>query len=204
MSDISQVWKRLVTDVQRSVRYHIRRERFFDRWEKFITASNFILSSTAVAALMSELVSRTVPVVAGAAIAVASVVDLVVGTSQMARRHSELARRFIALERSLRSRAVDETAISEATSERLRIEEDEPPTLRVVDLLCHNEMVKVLGGERDQMYKISKWKKILGSFFHLDFEGLRTFGEIKEKKARAKRKKGTTNKRKQRKDTSSD
>lgn len=94
-----------------------------------------------------------------------STINLVVGGSQRARLHSDLARRWCVLEREIvAAPSPSEEQGRQFTIRRLEIEQDEPPILRVVDVMCHNELVKAMGHGKDQMYKIPWWLQITGHF----------------------------------------
>ena len=67
--------------------------------------------------------------------------DLVIGTAEMARKHDDLRRRFVALEaRIVPEEETKSGDIREWVQARLAIEMDEPPTYIAVDLLCENEL----------------------------------------------------------------
>jgi len=48
---------------------------------------------------------------------------------------------------------------------RLAIESDEPPTLRVLDSLCHNEVLRALGQEAHRVGPISGWQRLFAHVF---------------------------------------
>ncbi|EQD38228.1 hypothetical protein B2A_11552 [mine drainage metagenome] len=85
-------------------------------------------------------------------VAVASTIDLVVGTATMSRTHAELRRRFlmlqVQLERSPESPGISE--IQEWKGDRLIIEADEPPIYVALDLLCENEVATARKDELDK------------------------------------------------------
>ena len=90
----------LLFGVRRSIRYHLRRERFLDGAHNLGALVAAISGSAAVASLLGRLdpalvtAAVTVTAVAGAA-------ELVFRTAKTARLHNELAREFIALEKEL-------------------------------------------------------------------------------------------------------
>ena len=77
---------------------------------------------------------------------VLSAADLVFGSSRKAWMHADFARRFVELERAL---AKDGAEVAEILDRRLAIEAEEPPPLRVLDTLCHNELVRAMGYPRE-------------------------------------------------------
>jgi hypothetical protein len=159
----------LLFGVRRSVRYHRRRERFFDAWGKFTSAVNVIFGSAAVTAILGS--HPHLGIAAGIVVAVMSTVDLVVGSSTSARNHSDLARRFIELEAKI-ERASADASLAEFKEGRLEIEGDEPPVLRTLDAICHNELAKSMGRD-DQIYKVGFFRRRLAQFISFDTSNLR-------------------------------
>ena len=136
----------LLFDVRRSVRYHSRRRCFFERLHKFTAAVNVISGSTTFVGLIQSY--PVIPLVSASIVTIFSTADLVIGSSQMAREHSDLAKAFIELEIKIVSMAVGEMSekdFAALQAERLSIEAKEPPIMRVLDALAHNETCRSLG-----------------------------------------------------------
>ncbi len=86
------------------------------------------------------------PLVPSALVAILGAIDLAVGTGRRADRHGDLTRQFIALEqRFAHGRNLEDEEHEAAVRERLRIEASEPPVLRLLDVLCHYELLRSLG-----------------------------------------------------------
>ena len=138
-------WEHLFS-VRRSVRYHRRRERFLDRAHKLGALVAAISGSAAVASLLAELGTPVVTAMV-AATAVTGALELVFGFARGARLHSDLARDFIGLEQELvrASERLSEERLQALVARRLDIESREPPVLRVLDAMCHDELVTALG-----------------------------------------------------------
>lgn len=135
----------LLWAVQKSQRYHGRRSVFFDRLNK-TTSLVGLLGGTAVVASLGETAPAWVALAGALAVAVLSGLDLVVGTSEMARRHNDLRRRFCELEAEMQAKPhVDEMLLSAWKSKRLAIESDEPPSYVALDILCDNELRRAYG-----------------------------------------------------------
>ena len=100
----------LLFGVRRSVRCHVRREQYFDRAHH--------LGAFAAA-------------LAGAG-------EMAFGFTRKARRHSDLARDFIDLEKALvqAGDALPESRLRELEAVRLDIEAPKPPVLRALDVRC--------------------------------------------------------------------
>jgi hypothetical protein len=138
--DISNERWNLLWSVQRSVRYHARRQGFYDHWRK-VTAFISVLAASAGATDLLNSWSRPFAIACMFLVATAAAFDLVVGTSEMARKHDQLRRRFLVLEAAIKPELVtSELELDQWCKERLAIELDEPPTFVVLDLLCENEL----------------------------------------------------------------
>ena len=150
---------RLLFSVRRSVRYHVRRERFFDRAHHVGAFVAALSGSATIATLLAghqELVTA-----AAAATALAGAVEMVFGLARKARRHNHLAREFIALERDLvrAGEELPEPRLRELEAVRLDIEAREPPVLRVLDAICHDELVTALGIEDGHRSNLGWWQR---------------------------------------------
>ena len=82
--------------------------------------------------------------------------DLVFNTSAKARLHDRIKRDFIALERQMQTTKATEDNVKQWTGERLRIEADEPPILRILDVLCHNELARAMGCSEEEQVQV-RW-----------------------------------------------
>jgi hypothetical protein len=156
----------LLFGVRRSIRYHNRRRRFFDGLDKVVKVLAVIGGSAAWAATIAHY--HTATVWFAAIVAIGSAISLVFAPSQAARLHEGLAKRFAKLEYDMR-RAKNPTSdqMNEFVAERLLIESDEPPPLRVLDIICHNELCEAMGHERCHFYKVGWFQSLLAPF--IDF-----------------------------------
>lgn len=157
-------WK-LLFGVRRSVRYHRRRERFLDSAHNLGALATALAGSATVVTLLAELGPRVV-LVAAALTAVAGAIELVFGLAKGARLHSELARDFIGLEQNLvrAGPGLSTGALNRFQARRLEIEEREPPALRVLDTLCHNELLRALGYPKEQQVHVGFLQRRLANF----------------------------------------
>ena len=149
----------LLFGVRRSVLYHTRRRAFFDWINQSTSALSLVMGSASVYGVLKEQ-AETVALVAAAAVTVFSALNLVICSSRQARTHHDLAKRFIALERKIVCVAVPTLdQLAAWTDERLDIEQDEPPKLRVLDCMCHNELVRAMGLGEKEMAKIAWYQR---------------------------------------------
>lgn len=157
----------LLWGVRRSVRYHTRRRRFYDRLNTTASGVTVVFGSATFGILLSEAAKQWA-LAAAAVVTAVSAIDLVLGTAQMARLHHDLARRFIELEkRIVAAPNPDETTLSAWIQERLTIESDEPPPYRILDLMCHNELVVAEDRVGAAFYKVNWLQRFLANFFDL-------------------------------------
>lgn len=169
----------LLFGVRRSIRYHSRRRQFFDRYRLFTNAVSVIFGSAAIAAVLSPL-GKEYTVGAAAVVTVFSLVDLVVGSARMARLHEELCRQFIELEKEIISipegQFTEENA-SRLTAVRLSIEADEPPVKRVLDSLCHNELLRAMGYDRGEFVRVKWYQRLFAQLLDIQEHRITKYGQ---------------------------
>ena len=88
----------------------------------------------------------------------------------MARLHVGLSRDFIELERSL-LRAEDHLtreAFRELRGRRLEIEAREPPPLRVLDAICHDELALAMGYDESERVNVSRLQRLLADYMDIN------------------------------------
>ena len=56
----------------------------------------------------------------------------------------------------------NEDSIAEWTAERLRIEAEEPQILRILDIMCHNEIAKAI--DSPDLYHVPLWQRCIAHF----------------------------------------
>ena len=156
----------LLFGVRRSVRYHARRERFLDGAHDLGALVAAVSGSAAIASLLAALDSALV-VAAVAVSAGFSAHELVFRTAKKARLHNDLTREFIALEKELVMAGEDlpESRLRELQARRLDIEAREPPALRVLDAMCHDELVTALGIEAGERADPTRLQRLFAHLF---------------------------------------
>ena len=171
---VEEDFYQLLFGVRRSIRYHNRRRLFFDRLNKI---SKFLAAVSGTATFASVLAEAgpAWTLSFAALVAAFSAVDLVINTSEAARLHSELARQYFELEREMiKCESPIREDIVEFKSRRLEIEANEPPVLKVLDAICHNELLRALGHD-DSLYVGIKWyQRIFAHFFDICEHKLQT------------------------------
>ena len=169
--ELEDRYDKLLFGVQRSVRYHRRRERFLDRfadWGKVITA---LAGSATFASIAAELDDPWPRYFAAGLTALLAASDVIFNPSRLARQHNDLARDFIRLERDMvcAQAEAELTAPVVATfqARRLSIEAKEPPHYRVLNMMCHNELVRALGRDPAQCADIGLLRRIVANVIDL-------------------------------------
>lgn len=149
----------LLFGIRRSIRYHLRRRAWFESLDTLANAVAVILGSATVAGALAQYDKQLVAL-AGVLVTVTASMNLVVGCGNKARAHSDLARRFIALEREIElSDTTSAEHLKRWKGERLSIESDEPPSLKVLDALCYNEVMRSMGYPKSQYIPVRWWQR---------------------------------------------
>lgn len=168
-------WMDLLFGVRRSIRYHYSRKVFFDSmgdWTNFLT----ILSGGCVIFFVSASVNTrsTAAIVFGGLVSALTALDLVVGYTVKARKHSDLCREFSALEREMIriGEAPTENDLKLILNRRLEIEADGPFVLRVLEASCHNEVARSMGWPSTELVEIGFWQDIFKQLFDVQAERL--------------------------------
>jgi len=157
----------LLFNVRRSIRYHNRRRYFFDQIHVISTILSALSGSATIAAVLGNL-GTTWTVGFAAAVAIFSAVDVVVGTDRAAKTYHELAKRFIDLEKAIiTSDDITDKDIARFTAQRLEIEADEPPALKVLDSICYNEMLRAMGYPESEYVTIKWYQRIFAQIIDI-------------------------------------
>lgn len=138
----------LLFDVRRSARYHDRRRAFFERLHQVTGGFTVLLAGSVLFDLARPGDTPEWMTALAVVAALLSAWDMVVGYSSKAGLHRDLKGRFIALEMAILAGDDQPDTWAKYEVERLRIEQDEPPIYRALDLLCHNELLVAEGHKR--------------------------------------------------------
>lgn len=144
----------LLFGVRRSIRYHSKRQAFYKRLDRLSDFALLLLGSGTVV-----MVLQTYPklaVAAGFSVAFISGLRHVYSYGAMAGLHSRFVRDFSQLEKRLRDDASDET-VAVVKRERLDLEATEPPVMRVLDTICHNELLVAMSLDSDDQRVHLPW-----------------------------------------------
>ena len=160
---------KLLFHVRRSIRYHSRRQQHYDRWHQFVLFLAVLFGSTSVVALATEVGQEFplwVRLLPSVLVSACAGLDLVVGSAQKARLHTDFIRQFTSLEQQLVARdGQTEDVMEQVQSTILEIEAGEPPVLKVLDTICQNELQRAMGYPACQEIKVSRWQRFFAQFF---------------------------------------
>ena len=161
----------LLFDVRLSIRYHEHRQAFFQGMLNLSLFFSLVLGSGVCAVLLYGA-SPIWASVAALPATVLSAACLAFGMRDKASRHDDLRRRFIELERRLRGMDPTAGTASWGEQERLSIEADEMPVLRVVASMCHNEESRAMDFDTKELIEIGFWQKRFAPFFDVRADSL--------------------------------
>ncbi|MFC1798760.1 hypothetical protein ACFLZL_03025 [Thermodesulfobacteriota bacterium] len=165
--EIDEAFHNLLFGVRKSIRYHNRRRRFFDSISKFTSIIAALSGSATIITVLAKAGNHWV-ISFATIVAIFSIIDLVVGTAESARNHNDFAKRFFDLEKSIITNKVyTDDILAELTSRRLDIEADEPPPLKVLDVICHNELVRALGYDDSELAQVTWCQRLFSQYFDL-------------------------------------
>ena len=139
-------------EVLRAVRYHRRRQQMLERRHHLATVIAFMFSAATITTLLASVPSdwSWISAAFAAVVTVATVCDLVFSFARTSWVHSELANRYLAIQRRLA--LIDEERpdlaqqMREVDAQVTEIEMDEPPVLKVLNAMCYNEAIAAFLG----------------------------------------------------------
>ena len=144
----------LLSDCDRSARYHTARRAFFDGWHRWMMVGVLISGSAAAASLNTGLgtawatVLALIPAVVGA-------VSVVWNLTHKARDHELLARRFYDLEKRIVVHEATAATVDRWRTEMLDIWGDEPAAYHALNAECHNAVAQAIGA--GEMQRVRWW-----------------------------------------------
>lgn len=151
--------------VNRAIRYHAKLRRFYGAVHRTLTVVILTAGTTAFADLLSTMEQtngQTFAFWATMVVALASILEFVVGFAERARLHHDLYRRFSDLSAALACAPVtiDERVVCELKARRLAIEVDEPTPNNVLNVICHNEEVEARGLDSRNIRRIYWFQRL--------------------------------------------
>lgn len=146
-------------------------------------AANALLGAGAFIALIGGSGTMLATVLTGI-VAAASAVETVLKPSDKARLHSDLTRKFTGLAADIMTCEPTQNNLQKVRAARLKIEMDEPPVRRLVDLLSHNEECRSRGISDEHCWPLTSLQRRVG--YCADF-GMKRLDEWHANRSAAKR-----------------
>lgn len=148
----------LMFGIRRSVRYHLRRRAYFEFMDRLSSFFLILLGSSAMAGIAPY---KWI----GFLVAVVSSLKLIFAPGLRAGVHAQFVKDFTRLEQEL-SRDDTEETFSKAKAMRLDLESTEPPILRVLDAICHNELARAQGiTDPNEYVHLSSLQRLMAHLF---------------------------------------
>ena len=134
--------------VQRSCRYHVARQKHYEKFARRISFYIIVLTSCWAIVIIGlpERISEWYGLIAPASVIFLSALDIVKTPSAMATTHRLLANQFSRLDMMMiRCEQKDDEMAASFQAQRQEIETQEPPSLTVASHLSHNELCEAIG-----------------------------------------------------------
>lgn len=161
--DLPTRWHNALFSVRRSIRYHQRRRSFYDRLDKTSNMLSLIFGSAAIYGVLQKEY-QVVALVASAVVTIAASINLVVGSAQRGRDHTDFMRKYVELEKSMLADETEELLL-QVQEARLNIEAEEPPVMHVLNAICHNELMRAMGYPKKELPKIGFFQSWVAQVF---------------------------------------
>jgi|SRR5450830_65826 len=163
--DLDRRWETMFFGICRSCRYHQYRRAFFNRLSRTSSIASVVFGSTAFVGVLQGERAQILALWASAGLVCLATVNVVFNSAVRARDHRDFMRRYVELEKRM-LQPVSEELLMSITVDRLSIEADEPPTLHVLNSICHNEQLRAVSGYTVEEYStISPLQRLFSQFF---------------------------------------
>ncbi|MBL4783001.1 MAG: hypothetical protein JKX92_12235 [Porticoccaceae bacterium] len=167
---LEKEYRDLLFGVRRSIRYNSRRELHYDRFHRLVVFFGLFFGTATIATFGAELttdVALPIKLLPAVVISLLSAFDLIIGSAQKSRLHNDLVRDFVGLEKELElsENGPTQEIVKRVTAKRLDIEATEPPVLRVLDTICHNELMRAMGYKKTELVRVGRLQRFFSPIF---------------------------------------
>lgn len=149
----------------RRIRYAGKRQTFFEGLHRTTLFTSAVLGSSAFVSVISGL--NTLTAWLTAIVASVSAMDNVVGFSEKARTYRDQRNRYYTLYCEIVSCLESAYAEDSFLEKRLTIDRDNPPTKRVLDVICRNEEDISRGWKYTDTIHIARFRYLLRHIYDL-------------------------------------
>jgi hypothetical protein len=150
--------------VKTSLRYHQKRRRFFHAWRNSVVIGSFIGAMLTAYSISAQ--SSYGAIFLSVCVALLNALDLAFGFAKKEDLHATLYRKFS----DLLKETIDCDTIEGLNSlqkSKIDIEKDEPPALKVLNIICHNEEA-LAQGKLDDLYTVRQQHVCLSQLISFD------------------------------------
>jgi hypothetical protein len=152
-------------NIMMSIRYHMKRQHFFSRFHRVVSILTIAFSTAAFASILNQV---GVALYASATVVLLQSIDLFVDSRKSTELHNDLRRSYLILYKELLKH--DNHMLTDKQSRNIRakiseIEMDEPPIMRALLELSHNDVVKATNSKNENMIEVSWFKRITSQCF---------------------------------------
>ena len=163
INEDDEEWE-LLWGVERSIRYHDRRRRFFEACHSIVLVFGAILAVVGFAVANEIIREQWLSAVFSILTMLVFLLYLFFAFSRCARHHISLKHKFSELEKKIITND-DKNNIATLKACRIEIEKDEPPIRRALDILCHNELARSRRETKDDIYKVTLSQRLTAQIF---------------------------------------
>ena len=152
--------------VQKSVRYHTSRERWFQGIANGISFLTILLGSSSVFVVLDSQPKWFVTI-AMSVVVIGAAVNMAFRIAENAALHRGLAKEFSRLDRQMiMCSDTSQESANKFQTTRLEIESREPPALYVLNILKHNELCLAIG-KKEEIYDVDFLQRLASGFVDL-------------------------------------
>ena len=160
--------------VRRAIRYHSRLQKHYRRLHNWMLFTGLCLSSTAIITSVTAFFTAVgqgwtwLTSLPAALMSVLWITDHVSQNVQKTGLHKDFVRRYTDLERRLVApEGKSPAVVAEVFDKVLQLEEDEPPVLHVLNILCRNELMRAEGFPQEQQIPVKTIPRLFAGFTDL-------------------------------------
>jgi hypothetical protein len=144
---------------------------FYQTMNDAVLGANAILGASAFMALLGGKNNLTAQILIGI-VAGLSAIDNVLGFGKKSKLHADLSRRFTELAANMALWDASEVNYRKACAERIRIERDEPPIRRLIEIEANNEEMRARGYDERDMVPLGRLQRVFGYVFTFGMQRL--------------------------------
>ena len=153
--------KGLLFEIRLSVRYHVKRQRFYESWERWSNFGLLVLGSATVGTAFHKI--QGLEVVVGLLVTLLSALKITGKFAVKTALHSQFVKDFTELEKQLVANR-DEETVQRVHKSRLTLEATEPAVMINLSIICYNEEVWAQGYNKKNLKPLNKVQRFLASW----------------------------------------